>query len=99
MSTTFHRKILLNSEIDINHHDQNGITALIWASYLGNKIKIVVDLLINSNVDVNCQDNNGKNALIWASNFGNIEVVKSIIKTNVDLDCQDKLLLFLGTLI
>jgi len=59
---------------DVNAKDNDGQTALYWASCSGRAE--VVTLLLDAKADVNTKDNNGQTALYWASYYGHAEVVK-----------------------
>lgn len=65
-------QMLINKGADVNDQDNNGQTALNWATRLGHDQ--VAKILIDNNADLNFQDNQGFTPLIWAaiqSNFSN----------------------------
>ena len=67
----------INKGFDLNVADDDGQTALMWASLVGNTE--VVEHLINAGVEVNVADNDGQTALIWASFGGNSTIVEKLI--------------------
>ncbi len=58
--------LLQHKNIEINHQDGFGRTALNWASYFGYK-DIVKILLQDERIEINQQDKDGKTALMWAT--------------------------------
>ncbi len=80
-------KELLTLGIDVNIQNEDGYTALIWASYKG-YIKIV-RALIKAGANVNIQDENGKTALTYASNNGDIEIIRELIAAGSDINIKD----------
>lgn len=64
--------------------DDNGLTALIWASMKGHYE--IVRLLIKYDADVNYVDDNGHTALLWACRNAFIEIVKLLIKHGADVN-------------
>ena len=77
-------KELIKVNANVNLQDEDGSSALIWASYNGN-IKIVKKL-IKVGANINLQDNNEYTALICASRSGHIKIVKKLIKANCNID-------------
>lgn len=65
---------LLNEGADINAKDNNGLTALIWAS--NNGYVEVVKVLLERGAEINVKDNCGWTALMLASVQDHTEVVK-----------------------
>jgi ankyrin repeat protein len=66
--------LLKQPGIDVNHADEYGYTALIWASVKGH-LNIVELLLEQPGIDVNHKNNNGDTALILASQNGHVTIV------------------------
>ena len=74
------------ANIDIVH--ENGDTALMWASYYGQKKS--VKHLINNGANVNATDVNGKSVLMWAvSKANNKKIVKLLIDYGADIYATD----------
>jgi ankyrin repeat protein len=79
---------LLNRKEVIKRQDlmtlpKNDWTALMWASYGGNKD--VVLLLFTKGADVNAKINNGVTALTWASQKGHQEIVQLLLAKGADV--------------
>ena len=66
----------------INAKNNDGETALMWASYNGHLE--VVKLLVTLGADVNAKDKNGNTALMWAIYNGHSEVVAYLKSLNKD---------------
>lgn len=66
------------ADINAKDNDNDGMTALMYASEDGNLG--IVDLLIANGADVNAKDNNGWTALMFASFDDNLEVATLLIK-------------------
>ena len=64
---------------DINYVDEEGSTALMWASYYNNPE--IVKLLLSSGAHINHIDNNGYNALLWAVIKNNSEIIKLLLRS------------------
>jgi ankyrin repeat protein len=76
--------------IDVNKADQNGYTALIWASSRGH-LQIVKELLKQPGIDVNKADKNEFTALILASRDGRLEIVELLLEQpGIDVNKADK---------
>ena len=69
---------LLSGGIDVNARDDNGLSPLMVASFLGNVD--IVKLLLQKGADVNARDLQGENALIKASAAGREEVVRLLLE-------------------
>ena len=68
--------------------DNEGRTALMWASSRGHKE--IVKLLLKYNANVDIQDSDEWTALMWASLGGHKEIVKLLLEDhNANVDIQD----------
>jgi len=67
------RKLLAERE-DANRKDQDGWTALIWATIRNDPA--TVEALLNGGAQVNTKDNYGWTALMWAENYSHTEIAK-----------------------
>lgn len=65
---------------NVNHANNYGQTALIWAAAKGHT-EVVRILLQVPGIDVNYANNNGSTALIWAAYCGHTEVVRILLET------------------
>jgi hypothetical protein len=72
---------------DVNAKDNYGVTALIDASFKGQKE--VVELLILEGADLNAQDRQGDTALMNAAIKGHIEIVELLISNGADVSVKD----------
>ncbi len=72
---------------DFNAKDKYGGTALIDASFKGQKD--IVELLILERADLNAQDNQGDTALMNAAIKGHIEIVELLISNGADVSVKD----------
>ncbi len=73
---------------DVNAKDEYGVTALIDASFKGQKD--LVELLILEGADLNARDNQGNTALMNAALKGHIEIVDLLISNGADISAKDK---------
>jgi ankyrin repeat protein len=81
---------LLRKGIDVNQQDEDGYTALIWASERGHK-EIVQMLLQHKNIDLNQKGEYGKTALMLASINGHKEIVEMLLQNKyIQINQQDK---------
>jgi hypothetical protein len=81
---------LLNIEtdqVDVNSKDDYGVTALIDASFAGQKE--IVELLIIEGADLNAQDNKGDTALMNAAIKGHGEILELLIVNGADVHVKD----------
>lgn len=80
---------LLIKIIDIDAQDDEGVTALMHASYLGH-IELVTFLLNTGQTQLNLRNNQGRTALIFAVCFGKSEIFKLLLDTpGIELNIQD----------
>jgi ankyrin repeat protein len=73
---------------DVDMKDEYGVTALIDASFKGQKD--IVELLILEEADLNARDNQGNTALMNAALKGHIEIVELLISNGADVSAKDK---------
>merc|ERR1712072_967532 len=71
----------------VNHHANNGGTALMWAGHNGHKDVCVS--LVKKQAQVDKADNNSVTALIWASQNGYDEVVKYLLSAGAKVNHAD----------
>lgn len=74
-------------QADVNTKDEYGVTALIDASFTGQKE--IVELLIIEGADLNAQDNKGDTALMNAAIRGHAEIVELLIFNGADVHVKD----------
>jgi hypothetical protein len=80
-------KSLIAARADVNAKNNNGETALMWASDKGHAE--VVNALLTARADVNAKANNGETALMWASYKGHAEVVNALLAARADLNAKN----------
>ncbi len=80
--TPFALTVLLGAGADLNMKDNDGYTALMLASFLGNTE--IAKMLIDANANLNMQYKNGNTALMFAISMGNIEAVKALIEAGAN---------------
>ena len=73
---------------DIDHCDEEGITALMIASNSGHEQ--IVQSLVSVGTNVNIQDNEGWTALMLASYYGYTQVIKDLLKEHADTNIQNQ---------
>lgn len=78
-------KELIDTGVNLNHQDEYGYTALIWAACY-NKPEIV-KLLVEAGADREITDIDMHNALFWANYYNNLEVADIL---NKSLDDKEK---------
>eukprot|EP01041_Mallomonas_annulata_P008882 gene8882-18393_t len=87
--TSFILKNIHIHNININHRNNHGWTALILACW-NNHIHVAQLLLLQVKVDVNIQDYNGRTALIKAIQNNNKDIVQLLLQREVSLDIRDQ---------
>ena len=78
-------KELIDTGVNLNHQDEYGYTALIWAVCY-NKIEMV-KILLSSGANKEIEDIEKHNALFWANYYNNLEVANIL---NKSLDDKEK---------
>ena len=78
---------LLTGNRDVNMKDQDGRTALMYASYNGHT-EIVKELL-NKGAKINLRDQNGRTALMFAASGPFPETVKLLLENKAEPDLAD----------
>jgi ankyrin repeat protein len=86
-------QVSMNSWINLiwkqtNRRDENGKTALHWASSGGNKA--VVRVLVDRGADVNAKDEFGSTVLHQAYKGGNEAIVRLLVERGADVNAKDK---------
>ncbi|MDF2965458.1 MAG: hypothetical protein K0Q51_846, partial [Rickettsiaceae bacterium] len=74
---------LIKNKAEINHADNYGMTALIWAAWNGH-LESVKELMKNK-AEINHADNKGVTALMLAADQGHLEVAKELLNAGSDL--------------
>ena len=80
-------QFLLSKDPDINFQNNNGWTALMFASRNGHHQ--VVELLLSKDPDINIQNNDGVTALMTASGNGHHQVVELLLSKDPDINIQN----------
>lgn len=78
---------LISRGADVNMKDQQGWTALMWASGKGDKE--VVEVLISNGADVNLKGKTDMTALMYAALYGQKEIIAMLINSGAKVDLQD----------
>ena len=81
------KMLLKHPGIDVNAKDNDGYTALYWASQNGRTE--IVAMLLDAGADVNAKDNNGWTALIRASQKGHTEIVSMLLEKGADVNAKN----------
>lgn len=77
-----------NSDININYQDNEGKTALHYATKTLNTY--IVNILLESEADPNIQDNRGRTPLFEICMYGCINIAKKLIKKGANINIADK---------
>ncbi len=80
-------RLLLDKGVDINHRDEMGITALMFAVEKGHAE--VVTLLLNAGADIHHQDEKGITALMVAAEKGCVAIIKLLLDAGADINLQN----------
>jgi ankyrin repeat protein len=82
-------KFLLGSDLDINAQDNNGKTALMYATE-GSRKKEVIPMLLDAGADVNIVDNEGKTVLHHEVGMNPRDnIIKDMISKGIDVNVKD----------
>ena len=81
-------KECIEKGVDVNARDENGKTALLWASYYGD-IE-VLKYLIKKGADIEAKDDKGNTPLTTTSYNGYLEHVKYLVENGADIDAKNK---------
>ena len=81
-------ELLLNKGADVNDPNDDGRTALIWAS-LREHPEIEAMLLKQPGIDVDMKRNNGDTDLMVASRNGHTKVVKMLLENRADVNAKN----------
>jgi len=81
-------RVLLGKGARINDADDEGWTALTWAT-LADEPE-AVKLLLDRGADVNARDKFGRSALYWAAMEGNAEIMEMLLARGADVDAKEK---------
>ena len=79
---------LIEAKADVNLHNKDGYTSIIFAAQDGNID--IVQCLIKSNANVNAPNKNGDTPLIVAAFNGHTNIVKTLIEADANIDVQNK---------
>lgn len=82
---------LIDAKVNLNHQDEYGYTALIWAASYSKPD--MVKLLLNSGADDEITDIDKHNALYWANYYGHPEVIELLNKSLDGKNLSDKKIL------
>ena len=82
------QKLLPYVENNIDLKDNDGWTALSWASWSG--LNQIIPLLIQKGADINAKDNNGYTPLMLAALRGNDSVVETLLQSGSNLSETNK---------
>jgi ankyrin repeat protein len=83
---------LLDKGVDVNwkddeEGDEEGDTALTWASEFGHID--IIKLLLDRGALIDLQDNIGGTGLMYASHFGQVECVRFLLERGADMSIKD----------
>jgi ankyrin repeat protein len=86
--TSMLTNILNSADVDVNLTDNEGKTALMYASRYVSNSKLL-DLLLEKNPDLNVKDKEGKTALMYACVNGNTVLVNLLLEHSADVNVID----------
>ena len=82
-------KKLLDLKVNVNHRNNDGLTALMYAC-INDKLDIVKELLKNKEIDVNHRNNDGMTPLLYACINNKLHIVEELLKNeDIDVNCHD----------
>ena len=73
---------------EVNHADQDGVTALMRAAFHGHTE--IAQALLAAEAEVNQADKGGDTALIWAAFHGHTETVQAMLAAGAEVNHADK---------
>ena len=80
--------IFLERGVDVNHTDNNGMTAMMLNA--DNRCcKDTLKALLRSGADINLADNDGNTLLHYTLRYGNAETARFLIKKGADYNCAN----------
>lgn len=79
---------LLNKGAKVNDSDDEGWTALTWATLADEPA--AVKFLLERGADVNARDKLGRNALYWAAMEGNREIMELLLARGADANARER---------
>ena len=74
-------------EVDVNHADENGMTALQWEAK--KTYRDVVQALVDAGADIEAKNDMGRSPLLVACENGNISKVKMLVKAGAEVSTTD----------
>uniref|UniRef100_A0A0G4FF66 Uncharacterized protein n=1 Tax=Chromera velia CCMP2878 TaxID=1169474 RepID=A0A0G4FF66_9ALVE len=77
------------AKLSLDWQDENGMTALLWASLNGHTD--IVRLLVDAKANVDIQDQPGMTALMGASVNGHTDIVRLLVDAKANVDMQDRI--------
>ncbi|KAF2078214.1 hypothetical protein CYY_000504 [Polysphondylium violaceum] len=80
-------RFLLHIGMPVSSKDDEGHTALHWASFSGN-LKLI-RLLLKKGADINCTDNLGRTPIHWAGYKGYTECTKALYEEGANIHLKD----------
>ena len=87
-STSELHAIFLERGVDVNHTDNNGMTAMMLNA--DNRCcKDTLKALLRSGADINLADNDGNTLLHYTLRYGNAETARFLIKKGADYNCAN----------
>lgn len=79
--------VLLKAGADVNHKDNDGWTALMWAAW--SNLPLVTNTLITAGADVNVADKSGHTALMLAAGRGNAAIVSALLAKGANRELRN----------
>lgn len=75
--------MLLDAKVNVDARDNQGMTALMWASSSG--LVATVKALISEGADTELKDDDGMTAVAWATTTGHTEIAELLIGAKLNL--------------
>ena len=79
---------LLRLGANVNAHDHDGLTALMWGVWNG-RVEVVELILAVGGIDITATDNLGRTALMCAALWGHVEVVNVLLANDASITATD----------